>query len=170
MKLIRNAIKFAAEKHKGQERKTSELPYVVHPLEVAFIISKYKSSKRLDELMVAAILHDTLEDTETNFIEISTEFTPLVASLVLELTSDIDEIKRVGKNEYLKNKLVGLSNYALLLKLADRLANISDTPKDSYKEDTRELIEHIELKRILTKSQLAIIKEIRNELNMSFNL
>lgn len=164
MKLIRKAIKFAAEKHKGQERKISELPYVVHPLEVAFIISKYKNSKRLDELMVAAILHDTLEDTETNFIEISTEFTPLVASLVLELTSDTDEMKKIGKNEYLKKKLVGLSNYALLLKLADRLANISDNPKIAYALDTIELIKHIELNRILTKSQALIIAEIKNEL------
>lgn len=80
MKLLRKALKFGADKHRGQERRSSELPYIIHPVEVSFIVSKYKSSKRLEEFMCAAILHDTLEDTDTNFLELSTEFTPLVAS------------------------------------------------------------------------------------------
>lgn len=164
MTLIRKAIKFAAEKHKGQERRENKLPYIIHPVEVAFIISKYKSSKRLDELMAAAILHDTLEDTETNFIEISTEFTPLVASLVLELTSDMNEIEIMGKNQYLMKKMVGMSNYALLLKLADRFANISDNPTEKYKQDTKDMLTHIQNNRILTNSQISIIEEILSKL------
>jgi (p)ppGpp synthase/HD superfamily hydrolase len=164
MKLLRKALKFAAEKHKGQTRKVSELPYIIHPVEVSFLVSKYKSSKRLEELMCAAILHDVLEDTDTNFIELASEFTPLVASLVLELSSDTDEIKRIGKNEYLKKKMLGMSNYGLFLKLCDRLSNISDNPTEKYLENTIDLIEFIVSNRSLTKSQKRVITAIKEVL------
>jgi (p)ppGpp synthase/HD superfamily hydrolase len=170
MKMLRKALKFAAEKHKSQTRKVSDLPYIVHPFEVSLIISKYKDSKRIEELMVASILHDTLEDTSTNFVELSTEFTPLVAALVLELTNDNNEIKSIGKNEYLKKKMVGLSNYALVIKLADRLSNISDSPSKKYVEDTIELIQHLQEKRHLSGSQKLIIEEIKVVINENLEI
>ena len=161
MKLLSKALKYGADKHRDQSRKISGLPYIIHPVEVSFIVSKYKSSKRLEELMCAAILHDTLEDTKTKFIDLSTEFTPLIASLVLELTSDLKQIKKLGKNKYLQKKMVGLSNYGLFLKLADRLANISDSPSEQYMKDTKELIKYIVKRRKLTKSQKKLVKEIK---------
>ena len=62
-------------------------------------------------------MHDTLEDTPCSYIEIETEFGPLVASVVMELTSDEEAIKKIGKNEYLKEKMLNMSKYALTLKL-----------------------------------------------------
>lgn len=59
----------------------------------------------------------------------------------------------------------GMSNYALFLKLADRLANISDSPKESYLKDTTEMIEYLEQKRIFTKSQLRLVKAIQEVLD-----
>jgi (p)ppGpp synthase/HD superfamily hydrolase len=150
------------KKHLGQCRKVSGAPYVTHPISVSYIVAQFKKSKHLDELLAAAILHDTLEDTDTTFIEIAQEFTPLVASLVFDLTSDSEEVKRLGKNEYLKRKLVGLSNYALLLKLADRLHNVTDSPTSPYKQDTVELMSYLEEHRQLTKAQKSLVDEIRS--------
>lgn len=158
--MIYKAIKFAEAKHDGQVRKGSNLPYVTHPINVSYLLAKFKQSKNLEELMVAAILHDTIEDTNTTFIEIATEFSPLVASLVLELTSDEKEIKRVGKREYLKKKMIGISNYGLVLKLVDRLSNIMDKPWKKYIEETEEIMAYISEKRTLTKTQTAIVAEI----------
>ena len=80
------------------------------------------------------------EDTFCSYIEIEREFGPLVASIVMELTSDEESIEKMGKNEYLKNKMVNMSKYALTLKLVDRLANILDTPKQKYIQDTLVLL------------------------------
>lgn len=160
MKLLKKALEFGNRKHEGQVRKVSRQPYIFHPIEVSFIVMKYKRSTRLEELLCASILHDTLEDTDTTFIELCQEFTPLVASLVLELTSDQESIKTMGKNEYLKKKLVGLSNYGLLLKLADRYANVTDNPSIKYVLDTKELIMHVQANRRLSGSQAQLAKEI----------
>jgi (p)ppGpp synthase/HD superfamily hydrolase len=158
--MILKAIKFATEKHEGQIRKGSGEPYIVHPIMVSYILAQYKQSKNIEELVCAALLHDTLEDTDTTFDEIVNEFTPLVASLVMELTSDENLIKQIGKNEYLKIKLCGISNYGLILKLADRLGNISDNPSDQMLNDTIELIAHIRKNRKLTVSQSSIVMDI----------
>lgn len=160
--MIYKAIKFADDKHQGQVRKGTGKPYVTHPIMVSYLLNKYKQSKNIEELTVAAILHDTLEDTNTDFIEIAREFTPLVASLVLELTSDEEEIKKYGKNEYLIKKMLGISNYALVIKLLDRLNNVSDQPKIGYINDTLKMIEEVSAKRKLTKTQKTIMIDIHN--------
>ena len=162
--LVIKALQFAAKKHKGQERKSSGLPYVTHPVITAYLLTKYKRSKRIDELIAAAILHDTLEDTDTNFIELASEFTPFVASLVLQLTSDKEQIKLIGKNEYLKKKMLGMSSYGLLLKLVDRLSNIMDNPTDNYKTDTINMIRFLEENARLSGTHKAIIADIKENL------
>jgi GTP pyrophosphokinase len=160
MSLILKAYQFAADKHAGQVRKVTGIDYISHPIAVSYIVAAFKKSKKLDELIAAAILHDVLEDTDATFVEIASMFTPLVASLALELKSDKDEIAVIGKTEYLKKKLCGISNYGLLLKLADRLHNMSDHPTDLMKKSTIEIIEYVQRIRKLTKSQLAIAQEI----------
>jgi len=158
--MIYKALKFAEKKHKDQVRKGSGLPYVTHPINTSYLLTSFKRSKHIEELVCAAILHDTLEDTATSFVDLANEFTPLVASLVYELTSDEDQIKLLGKNEYFKKKLLGISNYALVLKLVDRLSNVSDNPKLQYVQDTVELVNYISRKRKLTKTHKKIIIEI----------
>lgn len=159
--MLLKAVKMAIEKHKSQTRRHSGLPYVIHPISVAILVSENKSSRVLDELMAAAVLHDTLEDTETTFEEIAKEFSPLVASLVYELTSDPKQIEEIGKNQYLTKKMVGMSNYGLLLKLADRLSNVMDAPTESYKSDTADMIYDLECQRKLTDSQKRIVTKIK---------
>lgn len=160
MDLVIKAVNFAGMKHNGQVRKGSGLPYVLHPVIVSLLVAKYKDSKDLESLQAACILHDCLEDTDTNFVELATEFTPLIASLVLELTSDKKEIERIGKNEYMKKHMAGMSKYAFLIKLADRLSNVMDQPKKKYLEDTLELMGYLYEERKLTNTHKEIMKKI----------
>jgi (p)ppGpp synthase/HD superfamily hydrolase len=160
MSMILKAYRFGDEKHFGQKRKFTGVDYISHPIAVSYIVATYKKSKHLEELIVAAILHDTLEDTDTTFDEIAREFTPLVATLVFELSSDKDEIARIGKTAYLKKKLVGMSSWGLILKLADRLNNMSDKPTDKMKIDTLEIMEHLCANRKLTNAQTELVKAI----------
>ena len=162
--LVLKAIEFASAKHAGQIRKGDKSPYVTHPLAVSYLVAAYKKSKHLDEILAACWLHDTLEDTNTTFIELAEVFTPLVATLVYELTSDEDEIDRVGKKEYLKSKMVGISSYALVIKLADRLHNVSDSPTAKTIEDTADILKYLKAWRKLSKTHKEIIKEIEKYL------
>lgn len=160
MSWVLKAYRFADAKHAGQVRKFSGEDYISHPIAVSYIVASYKKSKHLDELVAAAILHDVLEDTDTTFEELAREFTPLIASLVYELKSDKEEIKRVGKTAYLQKKMCAMSSYALVLKLADRLHNMSDAPTDKMKSDTVEIIEYLMLNRKLTKPQELLAHKI----------
>ena len=160
--LVIKAINFAATKHKDQVRRDSGLPYVTHPIIVSQLIAKYKSSSsKLDELQAAGLLHDTLEDTDTSYLELEREFGPLVASIVMELTSDPEAIKKVGKNEYLKQKMIKMSKYAFVIKLIDRLSNVLDVPGSSYVRKTLDMMDFLKTHREdITERQLTIIHEI----------
>lgn len=160
MPLVLKAIRVVEVAHKGQKRKGSGLPYFYHPVTVAIIVASFKQSKYLTEILCAAILHDTLEDTALTFEKITKDFSPLVAGLVRELTNDEEEIARVGKLEYHKKKLVGMSSYGLYIKLADRMHNVSDNPSEKMVEETLELMTHLKKNRKLTKAQKTMVKEI----------
>ena len=162
--LVIKAIQFAATKHIGQIRRGSGLPYVTHTIIVMELIQKYKGcSTHIGELKCAALLHDTLEDTDCNYKELEREFGPMVASIVLELTSDEEMIKKIGKNEYLKKKMVEMSRYAFILKLLDRYSNCMDNPTTKYRLATIELMAYLlKNRKDITERQINIIKEIKN--------
>lgn len=161
MDIVLKAIRFSEKAHKGQKRKVSGSDYFVHPLGVSYLVMKYKVSKVMSTLLAAAILHDTVEDTATNFTNILGQFGISVASLVHELTDDKVLMKEVGKLEYCKKRWFGMSSYALYIKLCDRLYNISDTPTQEAIDITKELLNYLEKNRKLTKSHKAVIVEIR---------
>ena len=160
-KEILDAIKYADLKHSGQHRKGSGDPYVSHPVAASYLVVAHKRSKYLKELIQASLLHDVLEDTDATFEELVALFGPLVASLVLELTNDKKEIERVGKLQYQCNKLAGISSYGLIVKLADRMHNVSDNPTHQMVVDTLTLMNHICKARKLTKTQKTMVFEIR---------
>lgn len=92
--------------------------------------------------------------------------------MVDELTSNKEEIKNQGKANYLSKKVVGMSNYGLVLKLCDRLDNIEDLNnannasfKIKYKKETEKIISTLKEKRELTNTQKRIIKDIENVLS-----
>lgn len=83
--MIKRAIEFAASAHEGTYRKGTHQPYIFHPLEVLSLISMMTDD---DEIMCAAVLHDTVEDTGASIDDIKKEFGEKVASLVSSETED----------------------------------------------------------------------------------
>jgi guanosine-3',5'-bis(diphosphate) 3'-pyrophosphohydrolase len=167
----KSALEFARKAHSGQTR-SDKSPYIEHPIRVAGNIEQFKKSHNIDALISAAYLHDTMEDSDTTFEDLEKLFGGLVASLVKELTSDKNKIEVMGKTEYLIHKMKGMSSWALAIKLADRLDNVSDlkTAKNpawrhKYRKETEEILNRIEKERILTGSHKNIISMIRKKLS-----
>ena len=164
------AYDFAKQKHDGQTRSDGS-PYFNHVNRVAKSVADYNKSHNLDALISAAYLHDTIEDTETTEEDLKVLFGGLVASLVKELTSDKEEIAKVGKANYLAHKMATMSSYALVIKLSDRLDNVSDlkTAKShswrlKYKAETEHILDYIEKNRVLSPTHRKIIGLIREKI------
>lgn len=163
-------LKFATEKHAGQYRADGKTLYIEHPIKVAKLLRKYKKSRNIDLILAAGLLHDTLEDTYTSYRELLDNFGEIVASMVMEVTTASYMPRLMGKGNYLKHKMLDMSNYSLCIKLADRLANLMDSdtlPPDRRQKtitDTYEIIEFLEQNRTLTETHQNMINDIRIEL------
>jgi len=119
------AICYAAEQHKYQRRKGfAKIPYINHPLKVARLIYKFKPHVE-ESILLAAILHDTIEDTDTTAEILENKFGAEVAQLVLEVTDDktLDEPSRKQKQI---DKAPFLSDGAKIIKIADKICNMLD--------------------------------------------
>ena len=122
-----DAIDFAAEKHKLQRRKGYlKIPYINHPVKVCKILIDCGESDI--DLLLAAILHDTIEDTNTTADELLLKFGQKVANLVVEVTDKMDLDENIRKNLQLVNASK-LSPEASLIRIADKIANINDIIK-----------------------------------------
>src|ERR671918_1115434 len=88
LRVILKALEFAARKHRDQRRKGAEgTPYINHPIALAHLLGN--EAQISDPIVIAAaILHDTLEDTETQVTELMREFGAYIAGIVLEVTDD----------------------------------------------------------------------------------
>ncbi|KAI9140533.1 hypothetical protein BKA69DRAFT_1022938, partial [Paraphysoderma sedebokerense] len=122
---LTKAINFAAIKHRKQKRKDSdETPYITHPIGVCNILSSEAGVTDVKVLMTA-ILHDTVEDTDTSFEELTEYFGKDVSDLVGEVTDD----KALPKEQRKLNQVLSApkkSSRAKLVKLADKLYNLRD--------------------------------------------
>ena len=119
---------FAKGRHAHAARKGSGMPYFVHPRGVAWLVKKYGGT--INQIN-AAFGHDLLEDTDTSYEEIAViSGSEDVAELVLELTNNKHVIQEKGKTEYMTEKLLKMSEEALLIKLADMLYNSWDQPAE----------------------------------------
>ena len=146
-KLINKAYEFAKSHHEGQARKSGE-PYIIHPVEVAYIVSTLELD---DNAICAALLHDIVEDTEVTREDIINEFGEEIANLV-------DGVTKLGKiAHYLDKEEEQVENYrkffmamakdirVLMIKLADRLHNmrtlkhLSDDRKQAIAKETMQL-------------------------------
>ncbi len=165
-------LDFATRKHAGQFRADGVTPYINHPILVAEIVKKFKQSSKIEHIIAAALLHDTLEDTYTSYRELIDNFGEIAASIVIELTTADYMCDLVGKPNYLKTRMCIISPYALVVKLADRLANILDSnnlpleKRRKLKEDTIEIIDYLEKNRELSGSQTRLVSEIRKQLDL----
>lgn len=123
------AISFAATKHKDQRRKgVNAVPYINHPIAVAKLLTDVAIVYDLD-ILQAAILHDTIEDTETTREELLLQFGKEVTDYVIEMTDD----KSLPKAERKRLQVVNAPNKskgAKLIKLCDKICNITDVMND----------------------------------------
>lgn len=120
-----HAALFAAEKHRHQRRKDAAAsPYINHPLAVANILA---NEGGIDDpvTLIAALLHDTIEDTATTAAELEAEFGPATAAVVLEVSDDTSLPSRERKRLQIEHAKTA-SPRAKLVKLADKIANLRD--------------------------------------------
>ncbi|MGB3765822.1 MAG: HD domain-containing protein [Phormidesmis sp.] len=119
------ALSFAAYKHRNQCRKdVAKTPYINHPITVANILLN-EAGVSDETVLIAALLHDTVEDTETSFEEIEQQFGAQVRAVVAEVTDDKSLPKAQRKQKQIEHAS-GLSDRAGLLKIADKTANLRD--------------------------------------------
>ncbi|XP_012225429.2 guanosine-3',5'-bis(diphosphate) 3'-pyrophosphohydrolase MESH1 [Linepithema humile] len=130
LSLIIRCVNFAAEKHRNQRRKdVDQTPYINHPLGVANIL--IQEGKIFEPVVIlAAILHDTVEDTNTTFAEIEKEFGHEVCQVVQEVTDDKSLPKAERKRLQVEHAF-HISREAKLVKLADKLYNLRDLEKST---------------------------------------
>jgi guanosine-3',5'-bis(diphosphate) 3'-pyrophosphohydrolase len=132
-----NAISFAADKHRKQRRKDRESsPYINHPIEVAKILA---SEGGVDDevLLIAAILHDTVEDTKTSFSELEYFFKNEITDVVREVTDD-KNIKKPLRKRLQVEHARHASARAKQIKIADKVSNIRDITHKPPKSWTAE--------------------------------
>lgn len=167
-KNVQKALNYATKKHFGQKRKyPSTKDYINHPIEVANLVLRYcYNFENIEDLIIVAYLHDTIEDTDATYKEIENIFGLKVAKLVSELTNDKKKKKELGKTKYLSIKMKNMSDDALTIKLCDRLSNISDLMyadeefRTKYINETLFLINSIVTERQLLKIHFNIINTI----------
>jgi guanosine-3',5'-bis(diphosphate) 3'-pyrophosphohydrolase len=169
------AYKYMVSKHGLQKRKTGEL-YVEHPKRVAALAMQYKAgSWQIENIIIACLLHDIVEDTNGTVEEIRELFGDMVASIVEEVTSisraEMEE-KGVAKADYLSQKMVAMTEYGLVVKLLDRLSNVETLggTEDIFKyrqiKDTEYILEHLLINRTFTTlTHHQIIAQIKIELD-----
>ena len=138
------AASFAAKKHRLQKRKGNDAePYINHPLEVANLLANVGKIEDYD-VLTAAVLHDTVEDTNTTSEEITELFGKNVCAMVLEVTDD-KSLPNAERKQLQIEHAPNLSPGAKQIKLGDKISNIrdvSDNPPDGWTDKRR--LEYIE--------------------------
>ncbi len=119
-----SAVVYSAEKHKYQRRKGfNQVPYINHPLKVSKLLSDCGETDEV--LLIAALLHDVIEDTDATTGDITNEFGKEVCDLVCEVTDDKDLPYAIRKELQVQHA-PELSERAKKLKIADKICNVRD--------------------------------------------
>lgn len=139
--LVTRAVAFAARAHDGQVRKGTDIPYIVHPMEAAAIAAGMTNDTRV---IAAAVLHDTVEDTDTTRKQIKKRFGPRVAELVAAESENKREDQEAEKT-WLIRKIETIEHLrkctdidVKILALADKLSNLRAIYRD-YKANGDDL-------------------------------
>ena len=173
---ILEAVEFSAEKHQTQTRKgVDKTPYIFHPIDVAYKLVTIGDCADAD-ILIAALLHDTIEDTQTSATEIEKSFGETVKNYVLEVTDDMSLLKHARR----KTQVEGaqhLSKGASLIRYGDKLSNISDLDssppigwgKDdvvSYMDFVKSLIDNFTHKNSQFEEEIVkVLSQINSTLN-----
>lgn len=123
--LLIRAAAFAAHKHRNQRRKDADAsPYINHPIALANVLAN-EAGISDPVVLAAALLHDTIEDTDTTQAELETEFGPAIVAVVAEVTDDRSLPKAERKRLQVEHA-AHISRPAKLVKLADKICNLRD--------------------------------------------
>ena len=124
-KQLITALAFAADKHKNQRRKDADAsPYINHPIALANLLLN-EAGVEDQRVLIAAVLHDTIEDTDTTEQELVRHFGKDIADIVLEVTDDKALPKAERKRLQIEHA-AHISRRAKLVKLADKICNLRD--------------------------------------------
>ncbi|MBP3759455.1 MAG: bifunctional (p)ppGpp synthetase/guanosine-3',5'-bis(diphosphate) 3'-pyrophosphohydrolase [Firmicutes bacterium] len=124
--LLNKAIIYAVEKHAGQLRKGTQIPYIVHPMEVLALLNEMRADMTV---IIAGVLHDTVEDTSATIDDIIREFGEDVAELVGNHTEDKSKTWFQRKSQGLRELAEGSFDLKCLV-LADKLSNVRNMYRD----------------------------------------
>lgn len=125
--MIDKAMRFATKAHEGQVRKGTSRPYIVHPIEVGDIVSTMTKD---EEVISAAILHDTIEDCKGVTRDVlKEEFSERVASLVAQESEDKSKTWRERKGATIQ-RIRTAQREVQMIGLADKLSNMRDIDRD----------------------------------------
>lgn len=155
-----NYIEFIKEKHKGQKR-IQGTPYYIHPLEVSNILDKKGFSK---EYQIVGLFHDLLEDTDTTYEELVQISNKEIADTVRLLTKEKGYVMSEYINRIMKNEM------ARMVKLADRLHNLSETHfasekfKERYIKETEEWFIDLAVGTVFEEDIENILDNLKQEL------
>lgn len=128
---IQKAISTAITAHQGQKRKGKEIPYIIHPLSVGLILAKTGAS---EDIIVAGILHDTIEDTELTKEDLETEFGIDVSNIVNDVTEQDKSLPWEERKRLALEHIKHMQKDSILVKSADVLHNMIDQISDYEKE------------------------------------
>lgn len=130
LKLLVKALTFAAGKHRNQRRKNvAAFPYINHPIALVNILCNEAYITDIN-VICAALLHDTVEDTETTADELLVEFGQVICDIVMEVTDDKSIEARQKRKQLQIEHAAQISEQAKLLKLADKISNLRDLAND----------------------------------------
>lgn len=125
MKQLIAAIAFAADKHRNQRRKDADAsPYINHPIDLANVLAN-EGGVEDERALMAAILHDTIEDTQTTEQELDKLFGQEVSNIVQEVTDD-KSLPKAERKRLQIDHAPTLSRRAKLVKIADKICNLRD--------------------------------------------
>ena len=168
MASVRDALAFAAEAHKEQRRDFVGEPYILHCIRVADTCAQYGFGY---EAEIAALLHDTIEDTNATYAEIIDRFGPTVAGLVLQLSNPSQLYKhyvtlpRKDRKEIDLAHLAGISFTGKRIKLADALDNVSDIHKTAPSFAKLYITEKLRLIPLLEDADTPLFDLVRDTVN-----
>ena len=130
LKLLIKALTFAASKHRNQRRKNVDAsPYINHPISLVNILCNEAHVTDIN-LICSALLHDTVEDTQTTAEELAIEFGQDISKIVMEVTDDKTITVRGKRKQLQIEHAPHISERAKLLKLADKISNLRDLSVD----------------------------------------
>ena len=125
--MLAKALEYATEKHKGRKRKNSRADdYIMRPREVASIIGNVYTDEKI---LCAALLHDTVDDTDATYEDITKRFGPEVANIVAEVTDD-KSLPKLERKQLQVSTMATKSLGARLVKIADKLSNTRELKTD----------------------------------------